>query len=208
MYIPAHFEAKDITTVQAFVRKYPFAIMVSTMEDTPIATHTPVILEIDGDTWKFMGHISKANSHHQLFCKGKHLLIFQEPHAYISPSLYDHIQNVPTWNYISVHCYGKIEVLPPSEHIMCLEKMIATFDEDYFPQWQQLDKHYIENLSKGIVAFTFLVTEIQAKEKLSQNKSSNDRNNIVKKLSLSENSAAKSVASRMQELLQDPHDVL
>lgn len=207
MYIPTNFKAKDFTAVQAFVSKYPFAILVSTIEDTPIATHIPVILEIDGETWTFFGHVSKANIHHKLFNQGKHLLIFQEPHAYISPSLYENIQNVPTWNYISVHCYGKINILPPRDHIMCMEKMIATFDENYLSQWQQLDTAYKENLSKGIVAFHFIVTEIQAQEKLSQNKSSNDRKNIVKNLSHSDDSAAKAIALRMQELFQNPNDV-
>ncbi len=206
MYIPKYFTAKDISEIEAFVRKYPFALLVSIHGDIPIATHIPMILEIGGEGWKFSGHISKANSHHQLFAQNNHLLVFQEPHAYISPSLYEHTQNVPTWNYIAVHCYGKIEILPPQGHFACLEKMMAAFDRDYLQQWHELDNSYKENLSRGIVAFDFVVANIQAKEKLSQNKSFADRTNIVQKLSQSPDSTAQAVAHRMQELLQNPQD--
>lgn len=207
MYIPKYFKQNDIAAAENFVSEYPFATLVSTAGDAPIATHIPVILDTKEGGWKFTGHISLENPHHNVFGNQNHLLIFQGPHAYISPTWYEHKQNVPTWNYIAVHCYGTIHKLGVSEHLYCLENMINVLDPDYFIQWQYLDADYKEKLATGIVAFTFEVTEIKAVEKLSQNKSYNDRKNITQRLSHSDDSSACAIARRMNILLQNSNDV-
>ncbi|SEF39789.1 Putative FMN-binding domain-containing protein [Algoriphagus boritolerans DSM 17298 = JCM 18970] len=42
------------------------------------------------------------------------LVNFQGPYAYISSSWYNH-ENVPTWNYLAVHVYGKIRIIEGEE---------------------------------------------------------------------------------------------
>ena len=128
------------------------------------------------------------------------LIIFSEPHAYISPVNYDTLLNVPTWNYISVHAYGKGKLITESEEVTrILEATIDTFEGAYRQQWDNFPEEYKLKMSKGIVAFEILVTDIKAKKKLSQNRSEDEKQRIIKSLSESEDSNEKHIAAFMKK---------
>ncbi|MBK8473954.1 MAG: FMN-binding negative transcriptional regulator [Sphingobacteriales bacterium] len=94
-----------------------------------------------------------------------------EPHAYISPQLYESPINVPTWNYIAVHAYGKAQLIADEiAATALLEQTINYYEAQYMVQWNSLPQDYKDRLLKGIVAFEIVVTELQGKQKLSQNK--------------------------------------
>ena len=118
MYIPKPFEQQDLEKSIAFMNAYNFAIIVSTQNEIPIATHLPFIVEEKNSEILLLSHISKANPQWNTFIDKEVLVIFSEPHAYISPSLYEHTQNVPTWNYLAVHAYGKIKLAETEEKKM------------------------------------------------------------------------------------------
>ena len=90
------------------MQAYNFAIVVSVKEDIPIATHLPFVIEERENEIVLISHMSKANEQWKTISDKDVLVIFSEPHAYISPSLYEQQQNVPTWNYVAVHAYGKM----------------------------------------------------------------------------------------------------
>src|SRR5690606_3894178 len=114
------------------------------------------------------------------------LIIFSEPHAYISPKNYDKELNVPTWNYISVHAYGQGKIINEFERVyQILESTIENYEIEYKQQWNKLPHDFKTKMISGIVAFEINVTETQAKEKLSQNKTENERKNIINSLSSS-----------------------
>ena len=200
MYIPKHFEQNDRQKILAFMRAYNFALIVSASDDVPVATHLPFVIEERGSDIVLVSHMGKANEQWKTF-KGKEVLVvFSEPHAYISPSLYEKKQNVPTWNYVAVHAYGKIDFIDdPQQQFDLLEKMMAAFDEAYLEQWKTLDVSYKENLRRGIVAFEMKIETLQGKEKLSQNKSDADRQNVKKHLSESDEEMKRDLSKMMKE---------
>jgi transcriptional regulator len=187
MYTPKIFNNDDITKAISFMKKFSFATIITSDNGKPIATHLPfVITERDGEII-LTSHFAKSNNHSKKIQSEEILVIFTEPHAYISPKLYDKKENVPTWNYISVHTYGTAKLLETDiEVFQVLEQMIKSYDAEYLNQWNELSKDYKTKMAKGIIAFEIQVNELQFKEKISQNKSENERNKIIKNLEKSE----------------------
>ena len=106
MYVPKHFEEKDRSKLIEFMREFNFAALVNYAKNKPWATHLPfIVLEEEGKLI-LKAHMAKANPQWAAFNNEEVLVIFQEPHAYISPALYENKVSVPTWNYIAVHAYG------------------------------------------------------------------------------------------------------
>ncbi len=84
------------------------------------------------------------------------LVVFTGPHTYISPSSYKSI-SVPTWNYVVIHLTGILKVIHQEEN-------------------NGLVKYQIE----------FETSNIVGKFKLSQNRSYEDRESVIKNLCLSD----------------------
>jgi transcriptional regulator len=130
MYIPKHFKQEDKAELIAFMREYNFGILVSTAKKKPWASHLPfVIEELEGKVI-LTAHMAKANPHWAEFKNNEEVLvIFSQPHAYISPSLYENKVSVPTWNYAAVHAYGTPRVLSSVEdRIRVLELQFEHFE--------------------------------------------------------------------------------
>lgn len=198
MYIPKHFEQNDLRKSIAFMNAYNFAIVVSAKDGVPLATHLPFIIEERDKEIVLVSHMSKANEQWKTFSDKNVLVIFSEPHAYISPSLYEQQQNVPTWNYVSVHAYGKMNILESDEEkLSVLHKQMQSFEPAYLEQFKTLDPKYINGLLKGIIAFEINVTDLQAKEKLNQNKSEKDRLNVKKHLEESDDDMKQALGKMM-----------
>src|SRR5690625_5134630 len=111
MFIPKKFQITDFHEISQFVSEHPFAIIISEKEGRPIATHIPLQLqEIEGKNY-VTGHLAHANEQWKTFKSVEQVLvIFQGPHSYVSSSWYGH-ENVPTWNYQSIHIYGKAQLM-------------------------------------------------------------------------------------------------
>ena len=187
MYIPPLNLMHDQDECLAFMQKYSFATIVTSQDELPIATHLPVLSERQGDKLILISHFAKANPQWQHIDKCLVLVIFTEPHAYISPGNYEKLQEVPTWNYLSVHAYGKATIISNEEKVFeILEKTINTYENAYLNQWNGLSDQYKTNMAKGIVCFEIEVTDLQGKKKLSQNKTELEKQNIINSLSRSE----------------------
>ena len=203
MYIPVINEMNDRDEVLAFIKEHSFATIITNGGGVPIASHLPMVIEEEVDSLKIIGHFAKANSHWQLLNNQKSLIIFAEPHAYISPAHYESLVNVPTWNYIAVHVYGDCTlVTDDASSIAILEKTIGTYEAEYKKQWDALPADYKKANLNGIVCFEMKVTDIQAKKKLSQNKTSNERQNIIRQLEKSSNTLEVKIAGLMQKEIE------
>jgi len=199
MYIPKHYQGKDKDEAIAFMQRFNFGIIVTTIELSPVATHLPfVISEKDADI-VITSHFAKANEQWKQLESNESLVIFSEPHAYISPKHYDKKENVPTWNYISIHAYGKARIIADEAELFgVLESMMENFEPAYKEQWDSLSTDYKSKMAKGIVAFEIRVSKLESKEKLSQNKKENERKSIIESLSKSEHSTEKLIGEYMQ----------
>jgi transcriptional regulator len=198
MYIPKDFEQTNKAKSIAFMHAFNFALLVSVKDELPVATHLPFVIEERNDEIILVSHLSKANEQWKTFTDKEMLVVFSEPHAYISPTLYEKQQNVPTWNYVAVHAYGKIKILESDEEkLQVLHKQMQTFEANYIEQFKNLDRKYVDGLLKGIVAFEMLVTKLQSKEKLSQNKTTTERENIKQHLQESDDTTHQTLGKMM-----------
>lgn len=186
MYIPSKFSMRDHATTIAFMQQYSFATIVSSKEGLD-ANHLPFVVEETEGVLKLTSHFSRTNEQWKDIEKGEVMVIFSEPHAYISPKHYNAKLSVPTWDFIAVHAYGKVTIIDDEERSFKeLEKMINNYDLEYRKQWDELPADYKNNMRKGIVMFEVEVTRLEAKNKQSQHKSADEKQRILNSL---ENSA-------------------
>lgn len=199
MYVPKAFELTNVSVAVSFMQRYSFATLINVSNQLPVATHLPFVIKQTGDQVILSSHIAKPNQQAQDLVQGTSLVIFTEPHAYIAPKHYVKELNVPTWNYIAVHAYGNAVIVNDEEQqLQALEEMIAAYDTDYLKQWARLPMDYKLKMSKGIVVFDILVTDLQGKKKLSQNRSDIDRHNVIEALSASDNLNEKAISDYMR----------
>lgn len=181
------------------MQRYSFATLVTVAEGVPSATHLPFVVEQRDGKVVLISHLARANPQADELLNGKALVIFAEPHAYISPKHYEHEKNVPTWNYIAVHAYGNSSLIEsPEKKAALLAQTINFYEAAYLHQWQALPDDYKLNMMKGIVGFEIEVDDLQGKKKLSQNRSEVEKQNIITDLSNSPDSAAKDIAGYMK----------
>lgn len=200
MYIPPKFEFTDKAEIVAFMKHFSFATIVTIQQDVPVATHLPFVVKEENDDIILVSHFAKANEQWKAVESNTILVIFSEPHAYISPQNYDSEQNVPTWNYVAVHAYGKAKIVSETDKVLeLLESTIDTYETAYRQQWNNLSEVYKLNMLKGIVAFNVTVTDLQAKKKLSQNKTEKEQQKIIKSLSQSSNTNEQLIAHYMMK---------
>ena len=201
MYIPEHFRNEDRATALAFMRANPFVILVSNTDQGPFATHVPVVIRESADHLAIRGHVAKANPHwRHLQNDPTCLVIFHGPHAYISPSNYDTHENVPTWNYGAVHIYGTATTYAEPEQLLkILHDLIPTFEAAYEQQWSSLTEAYRQRMLSHIVGFEIAVTKIEAKYKLSQNRTREEQENVIASLGESGDTTISGVARLMRD---------
>ena len=201
MYIPEHFVVRDHATALAFMRANPFTILVSSTVDGPFATHLPVVIRESGEQVIIRGHVAKANPHWQhLERDPRCMIIFHGPHAYVSPTNYTLRESVPTWNYGAVHVYGNARVFSaPEELLGVLHELIPMFEPAYAGQWASLSQTYRERMLSHIVGFEITVTKIEAKFKLSQNRSREEQANVIASLGRAEDTTISGTARLMRE---------
>jgi transcriptional regulator len=201
MYIPEFNRVEDPAVALAFMRTNPFAILVSNNHDAHFATHLPVAVAEKGGQITLRAHVAKANPHWKVLEQQELLVIFHGPHAYISPSLYEIRESVPTWNYATVHAYGRGQILATDmDKYQVLAELISHFDSSYLEQWNSFDDQYRSRMLNHIVAFEIPLTRIQAKFKLSQNRTKIEQENVMQALGASSDSAVSGVSEMMREL--------
>jgi transcriptional regulator len=201
MFVPTYYQQDDINEIKQFIREHPFGTMISNGENAPWATHIPFYLKEEADGKLFLySHFHKGNHHKNLlFQPGESLFIFKNEGSYISTRLYEGKENAPTWNYMAVHCYGKVSALQTrQEQIDMLEGIIKTIDADYLEQWNNLSTEYIDRLLKALVAFKVEITRFDAQWKLSQDKNPQERHNIIDYLKKSNSTHQHEIAKHMK----------
>ncbi|MEH7418947.1 FMN-binding negative transcriptional regulator [Neobacillus drentensis] len=202
MYIPKHFKIDDEGKIYDFIEKYSFATLFSQHNGEPYATHLPLILNKSENT--LYGHFARPNEQWKDAENQQILVIFQGPHSYISPSWYETMKAVPTWNYVSIHVYGKMEIIENQKVIVdSLNDMVKKYESPTSPyNLSDVDPSFIEGMSKGIVAFRIHITKIEAKAKLSQNHPVERQELIIKQLENTSQHDSLQVAALMKKNLE------
>lgn len=201
MYIPHSYKNQDLKAVKDFLVNNSFGILVNQVDGKPWATHIPLELDTDSNGNDILvSHMAKANPQWKTFEQNDNVLcIFNGPHSYISSSWYKE-EEVPTWNYIAVHVYGKIKILEESEVLASMHKLVDKYEKG------SKEPILINNLSKktmrqikGVVGFQIQIEEIQAAHKLSQGRE-HDHPKIITELNENQNTSSNAVAAEMKKL--------
>jgi transcriptional regulator len=183
MYIPERFREDDTTTLLAFMREHSFGILVTRGDDAPFATHLPFLYDAEcGDYGVLQAHMARANPQWRSFASEQEaLVIFQGPHAYISPSWYDVALSVPTWNYAAVHVYGIPRIIEDSQLLYKqLKTLVGTHEAQFEQPWTfELPQDYIEKMMRGVVGFTLDIARLEGKFKMSQNRTPAEREKVI-----------------------------
>ena len=146
MYIPESFAQNDKALLIEMMGAHSFALLISTQESgEPFVTHLPFVVHEDADRLIIEGHMARANPHWQYLEKNaRALIVFSGPHAYVSPSLYESKENVPTWNYITVHAYGQVKLAHEmSRKYGAQARLINTLEPAYKQQFDELRPAYL-----------------------------------------------------------------
>ncbi len=218
MYVPEVFQL-DAAAAGAVVRDNSFGLLVTvSAQGLPQASHLPFLFDgpaeaATGDPQgRLLGHLARANPQwHDLAALadsgGEALVIFQGAHGYISPSWYAPGPAVPTWNYLAVHLYGRPRIVEAEPEVEALlARLVAAHEAGAASPWSQdgQDPKYLARMRRGIVAFEIPVARLEAKAKLSQNRSAADRRQVIHALEAARDLQSQALAVEMRAKAPPP----
>ena len=211
MYVPTAFRVEDRAPLHALMRRHSFATLVTAGEE-PFVTHLPLLVDAapgaDGDDGTLIGHFARPNPHWQLdHARHVSVAIFHGPHAYISPSWYrSGSPAVPTWNYATVHAWGKLSLLAnPADVAAVLARTLAVFESPVPMPWANpLPREAMDKLIASVVAFRMPIDRVEGKFKLGQNRAVADQVGAIEGLEASGDTESKSLAMFAREHLGHP----
>jgi transcriptional regulator len=190
MYLPDKFRVADVPQMHALMRGRPFAALISAGPLGLYASHLPTVLKDEGAFGVIECHLARPNPHCQELGKVKEaLMIFQGPEGYITPNWYPTKAQsgkvVPTWNYAVVHAYGEPQVM---DDVQWLRRHVGELtvqqEKNETKPWAVTDapERYIDVMLRGIIGFRFVISRLEGKWKMSQNRETQDAEGVVKGL--------------------------
>jgi transcriptional regulator len=210
MYVPAHFAPPDDESVQDLLRHHGAADLVTGTTDGLVATLLPFVYDepaTEGDHGRLLGHVARNNDQWQLPALGDALVIVRGPDAYVSPAWYasktEHGRVVPTWNYVTAHVYGRLVVHDDPEWVEALVRRLTAKHEGRRDEPWSVDDapaRYVAGQLRAIVGLEVAITRVEAKWKLSQNRSADDVAGTVAGLEQGHDPDAHQVAAAMRRL--------
>ena len=207
MYRLPAFVEEDRDKIAAMIRANPFGMLITHDRAQAEVTHLPFMLRWEGqgqiqsqNRGKLIGHMARANPQWTHFADGADVLVvFQGPHAYISPSWYTNF-GVPTWNYAAVHVRGTVRLIEDEVSLLAmLTELTATHEAAQPEPWVfDVDPERRAHLMAKLVGFEIDITDIEATFKFSQNRSEADRVGVIAALSQSPDTTDQAVARLMR----------
>jgi transcriptional regulator len=185
MFIPKTNRMDVPEEIWRFIDTNSFALLLTHLDGRMWGTHLPVLSATAEDGTKYLhAHIARANPQWKDWRENEEaLVVFEGPHAYISSSWYDH-PNVPTWNYIAVHVYGRLRIIEGQELYESLDQLMRKYEaRSRRPVTMEgLPPDLVEREMKAVVGFALEITDIHGKRKLSQNRDDANHATIIHEL--------------------------
>ncbi|WP_397569557.1 FMN-binding negative transcriptional regulator [Schlesneria sp. T3-172] len=205
MYTPNSFRISDTSELHAIIRKHSFAMLVTHGKSGMTATHLPLLFDAgENSHGVLLGHMARANPQWRE-TEGEVLVIFPGPHAYISPTWYETPRTVPTWNYVTVHAYGSLQLIEDRDRLHDILTRTVTVYEERMPKpWSyDINDPEMEKMLKSIVGFQINVSRLEGKAKLNQNHPEERRRRVIRALESQPGDDSRDIAKRMAASLSD-----
>jgi transcriptional regulator len=206
MYLPPHFKQEERVQLHRAIAEARLATLVTLGTSGLEASHVPILLdEGEGPQGAIRGHIARANPQwRQVVLDTPALAVFLGPDAYVSPAWYATKREtgkvVPTWNYLAVHAYGRIEFFEDPERLRAIVTELTRRHESRRPEpWAVSDAPagFIAAQLKGIIGFRLAIDRLEGKWKLSQNRPPADRQGVIEGLRREGAAPEAAIAARM-----------
>ena len=177
MYVPKHFSVPEQDRITSFIHENGFGDLISQVDNSPFVTHLPFLFDAASNNLR--GHIAKANPQWQQLDGQQVLVVLWGPHGYESPGWYSE-PGVPTWNYQTVHVYGTARCIRDPDQLADIVKQLTNqYEASFADPWQA---EFDNSHSHSIVGISIAIEEIQCKFKLSQNRSEQERRDVIQQL--------------------------
>jgi transcriptional regulator len=201
MYQPAHgkFEVEDPAALLGELCAVVPATLVTHGPDGFRASILPMLFDAsDGPHGTLRGHLARGNPQWREIeasiaaggdGPGEALAIFDGPDAYVSPAWYEEKRLtgkvVPTWNYVTIQAQGTITTIHDSDWLIPhVGRLVARHEAGRLHPWALTDApdDYVRTQARAIVGLELRLTRLEAKTKLSQNRSDADREGAIEGL--------------------------
>ncbi|GGX72820.1 FMN-binding negative transcriptional regulator [Saccharospirillum salsuginis] len=198
MYIPSAMQMPSCQAAWDFIEQYSFGCLMSS---ELVGTHLPFILKREeGAFGTLYGHFARANPHWKTLDGQSVLVVFNGPHAYISPRWYAKGPAVPTWNYAAVHAKGSLSLLNAEQTLECVDELVSQHDPAVSENADLMPDTFKQKLLNGIVGFKVELTHLEGKWKLGQHRSRDDQAGVHRHLGESDSREAQALADYMTAL--------
>lgn len=202
MYIPKDYLVDDRSKLYDFIDHHSFGIIVTAKGNQPNASHLPFVL--DQEEGYLYSHFARVNSQWEDIQQRDVLVVFPGPHTYVSASWYETNISAPTWNYVAVHVYGRIEIIYEEKEVVgVLKRLVHKFEgPDSSYKLDKSNQAFVEGLLHGIVAFRMKIDKLEGMWKLSQDHSKERQEKVIHQLQKQSRPEAQQIANLMLDNLK------
>jgi transcriptional regulator len=191
MYVNPHYAERELAVLHEMIETARFGLLVL-CAGGPLAAHIPFVLRRDqGAYGTLVAHVARIDPLARHLgdgseARGEHeaLAIFSGPRAYVSPQWYQG-EGLPTYNFLAVHASGRPRLLEDRDMVLAyLAELVDVHEQRFSTPWSLVSaaEEHVDELLPHIVAFTLEISSLQGKRKLSQNKSAEDRDGVIRGL--------------------------
>lgn len=188
MYQPPHFREDRRETQHALIATHSLGLLITAGPGGLQANAIPFLIDAAAsDNGTLRAHLARANPQlRELAAVDECLVVFQGPQTYVSPSLYptkfETGKVVPTWNYITVHAWGRPQVMDDATWVRGqVDDLTRHKEAARAAPWQVSDapEAFLAAQLKGIVGLEIPVARIEGKWKVSQNRNAADQAGVA-----------------------------
>ncbi len=210
MYVPRHFAPPSREAVVDLLEAAGACDLVTSSDGQLMSSMIPFLYERHGGgEGRLEGHLARANPQWRAVPDGEALVIVHGPDGYVSPSWYPSAREdgrvVPTWNYVVAHVYGRLVVHEDAGWTGSLVRRLSRQHEQHLAApWSPDDAPagFIESELRGIVGIEVAISRIEAKWKLSQNRSRADARGAAAGLEREGGQGGRPLAAAMRRELE------
>jgi transcriptional regulator len=188
MYQLPAFREDRVAVQHDLIRNHPLGLLVTAGPGGLMANAIPFLVYPEAlERGTLRAHLARANPQWRELAEVEEcLVVFQGPQDYVTPSWYPSKREtgkvVPTWNYATVHVWGRPRIVEdPAWLRRQIDDLTLLKEGARQAPWKVDDApaDFVTAQVKGIVGVELPIARIEGKWKVSQNRPEPDRAGVV-----------------------------